>query len=173
MQQKTSQHEEPIENPLHYTDYTGAGIYALVNVMDASIYIGKSQNIHTRFQAHRSNFKRKANVNEMYCSPIEDFVFLILYKMNDYEFNKFGAIVENIYIRYIQQRWSFKLYNRTDRYDVDGFILEMLSEQLSPGEHLNNAFSSRIGRFSHSIKASSTRTRKQLLAEIKLREEQA
>ena len=157
----------------HDTEYTGAGIYALVNVMDAGIYIGKSGNIQTRFAVHRSNFSRKSATNKMYSHPIEDFIFLVCHKMNDEEFGKYGAIIENLYIRYVQQKWQFKLYNDTERYDIDSVILETLSELVSPGKHLDKAFRSRIGRFSCNITRSSARTRRQLLVDAKMKEEQA
>ena len=91
--------------------YKGAGIYGLFNVMENKIYIGASSNIAGRFATHKRNFRVKSKTNTMYNEPIENFVFLILDKMKQDEFAKYGDMVEQLFIAQAQRN-NFGVYNQ-------------------------------------------------------------
>lgn len=95
--------------------YTGCGIYGLYNAVENKIYIGQSSNIRARFTQHRSNFKAKSNINPMYQEPIENFVFLVLYKMSDEDFEKYNRMFEDLFIA-SAERNRMGLYNRNKTY---------------------------------------------------------
>ena len=91
--------------------YHGAGVYALYNVMKNKIYIGISTNIESRFSSHRSNFRTHSESNPMYDEPIDDFAFLILQKMKENEYKKYGSLMEFLFV--IQaQKSGMEVYNQ-------------------------------------------------------------
>lgn len=103
--------------------YNGAGIYGLYNLMDDAIYIGASQNIAARFTQHRWNFKNKSKVNPMYNEPIDNFVFLVLYKMSKKDFKQFGIMFEALFITKAKFD-RMKLYNGNKVSDnATGYVL--------------------------------------------------
>ena len=78
----------------HYTDYTGAGIYALVNTDDGIAYIGKSQNISKRCTMHRSNFKRKADCAPFYKYESSEYILnLLVFNAGR---NTYSAFIDNL-----------------------------------------------------------------------------
>lgn len=91
--------------------YNGAGIYGLYNVMEDKIYIGSSSNIGKRFAQHRANFRAKSDSFPMYKEPIENFVFLVLYKMSDEDYKKYGSMMEQLFIERAKIDWM-PVYNR-------------------------------------------------------------
>ena len=91
--------------------YSGAGIYGIYNVMENKIYIGASYNIASRFSQHKYCFSVKSKANPMYDKPVEDFVFLVLQKMSNEEFQKYGGIVEHLFIIQAQYKWM-GIYNQ-------------------------------------------------------------
>lgn len=82
--------------------YNGAGIYGIYNVVKNKIYIGKSSNIARRFSNHRSNFRHNRNDYPMYREPIENCVFLVLCKMTNDEYAKYGDLYEELFIAQAQ-----------------------------------------------------------------------
>lgn len=120
--------------------YSGAGVYGLYNVVENKIYIGISANIEKRFSQHRAYFSCKSKSNPMYSKPIEDFTFLVLDKLSQDEFERFGGILEHLFI--IQARRSkLGLYNRNKTSEdatgdflwlmnTDGKLKEAVSEDL-------------------------------------------
>lgn len=95
--------------------YNGAGIYGIYNVVDNRIYIGKSTHIHNRLSSHRSCFNRKIGNSIMYKEPIEKFVFFVILKMSDMEYQQYGDFFESIFI--IQARETMGLYNSSKSHD--------------------------------------------------------
>lgn len=93
--------------------YNGAGIYGLYNVMEDKIYIGSSSDIGKRFSQHRSNFRKKSNTNSMYKEPIENFAFLVLRKMTNEEFEKYGDMMEQLFIERAKMDWM-PVYNKNN-----------------------------------------------------------
>lgn len=106
------------------TDYDGCGIYALFNVINAKIYIGQSKNIKTRFQHHKLLFASKSKVNPMYQEPIENFVFLVLYKCDTETFDKFKLILEELYI-HKSQDYGLSIYNKIKHKAGAGFVYSL------------------------------------------------
>ena len=90
--------------------YNGAGIYGLYNVMDHKIYVGKSVHISNRISAHKQNFKKKSDTLSMYKEPIENFVFVVLLKMSDAEYDRFGDLLETVFIHQAIE-WNIPVYN--------------------------------------------------------------
>lgn len=99
------------------SEYNGAGIYGLYNVIDNAIYIGKSKHIATRFSAHRSSFNTKQGNNPMYQNPVENFVFCVLLKMSDLEFEQYGDLLESVFIIQARDYHQFGLYNSSKAND--------------------------------------------------------
>ena len=99
------------------SEYNGAGIYGLYNVIDDAIYIGKSRHIATRFSAHRSSFSKKQGSNPMYQEPVEKFVFCVLLKMSDLEFEQYGDLLESVFIIQARDEHHFKIYNSSEAHD--------------------------------------------------------
>ena len=97
--------------PQHSTAYKGSGVYALFDVKNAKIYVGKSENIQHRFQTHRNSFQGKSQNLEMYSEPLENFVFVILLKMPENEYKTFGGVMELTYMREAYYM-GLGLYNR-------------------------------------------------------------
>lgn len=103
--------------------YSGAGIYALYNVMKNKIYIGESTNIEKRFYGHRRNFALKSKTNEMYKEPVDDFAFIVLLELSDDEHAKMGRLLESLFIAKAL-REGIKVYNQNKvSQDVTGEIL--------------------------------------------------
>lgn len=75
-----------------------AGIYGLYNVMEDKLYIGASANIEQRFATHKANFQSHSGRLSMYEKPLEDFVFFILFEMPQDAFEKFGNMMERLFI---------------------------------------------------------------------------
>jgi len=96
--------------------YDGAGIYGLYNVLENKIYIGASNFIRRRFSQHRQNFKQKSGTSPMYKEPLDNFTFLILRKMSDEEFKKYGVIMEMMYISQSIE-FGMGVYNHMSVYD--------------------------------------------------------
>lgn len=104
-------------------DYKGAGIYGLYNIMEGTLYIGASANIQTRFAQHRSRFRSRSEINPMYKEPVENFVFVVLYKMSKPDFEKYGTMFEDLLIA-SAVRDNMKLYNQNKVYrDATGSVL--------------------------------------------------
>lgn len=125
----------------HYTDYTGAGIYALVNTDDGIAYIGKSQNISNRWATHRSNFKRKADCAPFYKNDINRFHFVILKKMSKEAFEEYGMMEECAFRRYFEEK-GIQLYNR-EKYESSEYILNLLV--FNAGRNTYSAFIDNLG----------------------------
>lgn len=91
--------------------YNGAGIYGLYNVMEHKVYIGQSKHIAQRFASHRANFRAKSDAMQMYQEPLENFAFCVLEKMTDAEFEKYGDMMECVYIEQAKDL-KFDIYNK-------------------------------------------------------------
>lgn len=92
--------------------YNGAGIYGIFNIVDNSIYIGKSEHISNRIRQHKSCFRRKSGSNIMYQEPIEKFVFFVILKMSDIEYKQYGDLFEALFIIQAREmKYGYKLYN--------------------------------------------------------------
>ena len=97
-------------------EYNGAGIYGLYNVVENKIYIGSSKHIHNRFMQHRHNFRNPDAKLLMYKEPINHFTFMVLHKLPDDEFEKYGNIYEMLYI-YSAREQNISVYNKVDVHD--------------------------------------------------------
>ena len=146
----------------HSTDYSGCGIYALLDVMNSTIYIGHSNNIKQRFLYHKHRFKIKSNVNPMYSESIDNFVFLVLYKMSEEEHKKFGLIWEELFmVEAIES--NLKLYNRSPRHPGNNIAVS-LQYALHTHKCLDSAVQSTCGRRVNNIYRISEGARKYILA---------
>lgn len=103
--------------------YNGAGIYGLYNIMEGTLYIGASSNIQARFAQHRHRFRSRSEINPMYREPVENFAFVVLYKMSRTDFEKYGTMFEDLLIA-SAVRDNMKLYNQNKVYrDATGSVL--------------------------------------------------
>lgn len=98
-------------------EYHGAGIYGLYNVVKDKIYIGASSDIGHRFSSHRSNFRTHSGSNPMYKEPLEHFVFLVLRKMTDEEYAKYGYMMEQLFIERAEMDYM-RVYNKNSRHSA-------------------------------------------------------
>ena len=99
--------------------YNGAAIYGLFNVMENKIYIGASGRVHNRFIQHRARFRAGNSSIPMYNEPLENFVFMILHKLSDEDYVKFGKVLEILYV-YQAKDLKIDVYNQqltTPMYD--------------------------------------------------------
>lgn len=104
-------------------NYKGAGIYGLYNIVEGTLYIGASTNIQARFVQHRSRFRNRSEINPMYREPVENFAFVVLYKMSRADFEKYGTMFEDLFIA-SAVRDNMKLYNQNKVYrDATGSVL--------------------------------------------------
>jgi hypothetical protein len=154
---------------IHDTDYSGAGIYALFNVIENKVYIGRSKNIKQRFASHRSLFANCSKVSPMYSRPISDFVFMVLYEMNDDDYKKIGHIIEVLYI--FEIGCNHKLYNESPKNKVN-LIRAYLAEIFDPAYHFNHQFFKLSHQMPYTLDRASTRRRKEIL-DTCTKEEQA
>ena len=142
--------------------YKGAGIYGLYNVMENKIYIGASISINGRFKTHISNFSAKSKSSMMYSEPIENFVFLVLQKMTDEEFEKYGALLEHLFIIKAQER-HIGVYNRNKLWkDATADVLGTLKID----EKLIESIKEKCGRSPTIIGMMSYESRKEVLDNI-------
>ena len=114
-----------------------AGIYALYNVMENKIYVGQSGYIYERFAAHRTNFRCKSKINEMYQEPLENFVFVILYRMDNDEFRENSNTFESLFITQARV-CGIALYNKAEVYgDYENY--ENLVKNIGAKARITNA----------------------------------
>lgn len=151
----------------HSTDYAGCGIYALLNVIEGKIYIGKSKNIKSRFTAHREKFVSESSSNSMYKEPIDNFVFFVVYKMSEDEYNRFGLILEELYM--VQAKEHFSLYN-LHPYSPGSGVCYSLQDIFETKSTLNTAIKTTCGVRPASFILLSQRSRQEILSERESRE---
>lgn len=145
--------------------YNGAGIYGLYNVVENKIYIGASAHIENRFSQHRSYFSSKHGSNPMYQEPVENFKFLLLDKLSQEEFERFGGVLEHLFI--IQaMRSKLGLYNQNKTSeDATGDFLWLMKTE----EKLRGAVTESLGVKLWAIPMMSLKSRISLLSDCQVR----
>lgn len=147
--------------------YNGAGIYGVYDVVKNKIYIGKSEHIERRFQNHKYNFKTGNKKFPMYQEPIEHFAFLVLCKLTEKEYERFGDMLEELYI-FQARRMNIPVYNRNLISDRIYSVLWVFKVE----EHIAKAIKEKYGRRSCDICKMGERSRKELCEELNTREKE-
>lgn len=69
--------------------YSGAGIYAVINIDKMIAYVGQSHNINNRARQHYNAIKNKThNIEEINRDSEDNFIFTVLYKIPKTEVTK-------------------------------------------------------------------------------------
>lgn len=91
----------------------------------------------------RSFEEKNAALNPMYADNVEDFAFIVLHKLSNDEFEKYGTILEQIYINEIMQH--IQLYN-VSTYS-EQHIYNNLLDIFKISDHTNKAFRNALGMY--------------------------
>ena len=145
----------------HMTAYDGAGIYALYNIVDNKIYIGKASNVKKRFQSHVRAFCSNSKLNAMYSENIDNFTFIILHKLGKQEYEEYGEVLEQLYMIEAKQHY-IELYN-TKIVTNDSYFRYWLQLQFGTESHLRKTVYDRCGMMPYNMQRSVKRRRLELL----------
>lgn len=138
--------------------YNGAGVYGLYNVIENKIYIGLSKHIQNRFSQHRMAFRDQSNAAPMYQEPMENFAFVILHKLSNEDFERFGDFVEDLYIIWAKES-KVEVYNRQKVYDD---ISTLLVYHFDMDKNFSRAINEGCGRKPWDVRKMKPESRKAL-----------